>query len=135
MTQRNMLDWQVFLLLPMLQREVNVASHRLLELNMAAALAEAQYQIVQFRSRSPDIVFEKSDLRGGIELKWLDTNVGIREIQRLIQGINCLRIQALVVVSKTPLAYDAYKLLKEFGQEGEIETDVTFLEKERLRVG
>jgi hypothetical protein len=100
---------------------------------MVAALLELGYQIIHFRSSSPDIVFEKVRIKGGVELKWLDRNVGVTEIQRLIDGVNTVEgVEILLIVSRTPLTCEAYRLLKRWGEVATVETDVTFLEKERL---
>lgn len=132
LTGRGLLDRSAFSVIDT-RNVVCVATPRLLELNMTSALMQAGCEILCFRSGSPDVVFEKTEVRGGVELKWLDRNVSVTDIHRLIQGVNAAGpIEVLVVVSRTPLSREAYRLLKQWGEVAGVETDVTFLEKERL---
>jgi len=133
LTERGLLDKKAFSGIDT-RRMVCVDSSRLLEYNMVAALLELGYQIIHFRSSSPDIVFEKVRIKGGVELKWLDGKVGMAEIQRLIDSANTIDgIEVLLIVSRTPLSYEAYRLLKCWGEAAAVETDVTFLEKSLLQ--
>jgi hypothetical protein len=132
LTEQALLDKRAFSAIDT-RSVVCVASSRLLEFNMVAALLELGYQIIHFRSGSPDLVFERLKMKGGVELKWLDRNVGVVEIQRLIDGVNTVGgVEVLLIVSRTPLTCEAYRLLKRWGEVATVETNVTFLEKERL---
>ena len=133
LTDLSQLDTRSFSMLGIRRRTVCVSSPRLLELNAVVGLVESGAKMICFRSGTPDLLFEKLGMVGGVELKWLDGKVGLSEIEYLIECTNAIPgIEVLVVVSRTPLSRGAYRLLKMWGEVASVETDVAFLEKSLL---